>query len=270
MSYKLWQIPVTDRKKIFVRYHETLGSTNREAVNLAREGAAEWTVVGAAEQTAGRGRYQREWISPAGAGLWFSVILRPKLKINFLNLISLTTAVILRNFIAGIIQETSSVKKNKVALKWPNDILLNKKKIGGLLFESGISAQKLNYVIAGIGINVHQSIDDFPCSLRETAISLKMATAKKWELRELLDRCLKFYYQEYRQAELSHFKNIILRYEKYLLFKNKSIKIQFPTKEMTGILRGINQFGHLLLERGGQVSEITSGDLWTIKKVKQK
>jgi BirA family biotin operon repressor/biotin-[acetyl-CoA-carboxylase] ligase len=269
MSYKLWQIPVTDRKKICIRYYETLGSTNREAVNLAREGAAEWTVVGAAEQTAGRGRYQRQWISPAGAGLWFSVILRPKLEINFLNLLGLTTAVILRDFIAEIVKEASSTKKFKVALKWPNDILLNKKKIGGLLFESGISAQKLNYVIAGIGINVHQSVEDFPRSLQETAISLKMVTAKNWELRKLLIRCLKFYYQEYRQVELSHFKNIIPRYEKYLLFKNKNIQIRFPAKEVTGILRGINQFGHLLLEGEGQVNEITSGDLWTIKKVKQ-
>jgi len=266
MSFNLWQIPVTNRKKINIRYYQTIGSTNREAVNLARDGAEEWTVVAAAEQTAGRGRYQRQWISPVGAGLWFSVILRPKLEINFLNLLGLTTAVILRDFIAEIIRDTSSAKKFKVELKWPNDILLNNKKISGLLFESGISARKLNYVIAGIGININQSVKDFPRSLQKTAISLKMATSKHWDLQELLNRCLKFYYQGYRQSELSHFKNIIPRYEKYLLFKNKSIQIRFPANEMTGILRGINQLGHLLLERGGQVSEITSGDYGPLKR----
>ncbi|OGB67007.1 MAG: biotin--[acetyl-CoA-carboxylase] ligase [Caldithrix sp. RBG_13_44_9] len=267
MSYQLLQIPVSDRKKISIQYYQTIGSTNTEAVNLARQGVEEWTVVAAAEQTAGKGRFQRQWISQAGAGLWFSVIFRPRIETKKINLLNLTTAIILRDFLEGIIRSSSIGKEYAVELKWPNDILVDKRKMVGLLFESAFSSKRVEYVVAGIGINVHQSRDDFPPDLQESAISLKMVTAKNWDLTELLKQFLEYYYLEYNQAERIQFQNVITRYEKYLLSKNKKIKIKLAANEIVGILKGINSSGHLILEVGGQVKEITSGDLWTINKV---
>src|SRR4030042_2074249 len=136
MSYQLLQIPVSDRKKISIQYYQTIGSTNTEAVNLARQGVEEWTVVAAAEQTAGKGRFQRQWISQAGAGLWFSVIFRPRIETKKINLLNLTTAIILRDFLEGIIRSSSIGKEYGVELRWPNDILVDKRKMVGLLFES--------------------------------------------------------------------------------------------------------------------------------------
>jgi BirA family transcriptional regulator, biotin operon repressor / biotin---[acetyl-CoA-carboxylase] ligase len=267
MKYQLRQISISERKKISIQYYQSVSSTNIEAVNLARQGGAEWTVVAAAEQTAGKGRFQRQWISQAGTGLWFSVILRPEIEVGSLNLVNLTTTVILRDFLEQIIQSSSVGKKSVVELKWPNDILVDKKKMVGLLFESGFSSKRLDYVVAGMGINVQQSRHDFPVDLQEKAISLKMVTGKNWDLFELLEQFLRYYYLEYHQAKQVHLKNVITRYEKYLLSKNQSIKIRLAEGEVVGILKGINSWGHLLLEVEGQVKEITSGDLWTINKV---
>ena len=267
MRHQARQIPVSDQGKILVHYYQTVGSTNVEAVNLARQGAADWTVVAAAEQTAGRGRFQRQWISQAGAGLWFSIILRPEIATDRLNLLNLISAVILRDFLEMIIRDSAVGIEAAVELKWPNDILVNKKKMVGMLFESGFSSKKLDYVVAGIGINVQQSRHDFPANLQEKAISLQMVTGKKWDLIVLLEKFLQYYYLEYHQAQQLHFENAINRYEKYLLSKNQKIKIRLGEGELVGILKGLNSMGHLLLEVGGQVKEITSGDLWTIKKV---
>jgi len=267
MRHQSRQISVSDQEKILVQYYQTLSSTNVEAVNLARQGAADWTVVAAAEQTAGRGRFQRPWVSQAGTGLWFSIILRPEIETGRLNVLNLTSAVILRDFLEKIIHSNTVGKEAAVELKWPNDILVDKRKMVGMLFESGFRSKKLDYVIAGIGINVQQSQGDFPPALQEKAISLKMVTGKNWDLIELLEQCLKYYYLEYHRIEQLHFENVIGHYQKYLLSKNQRIKVRLGEDEVDGILKGINSMGHLLLEVRGQVKEITSGDLWTIKEV---
>ncbi len=265
MSYQLWNIVLGDSDKIFIHWYDTLASTNTTALKLAQSGAPEWTVIAAAGQTAGRGRFQRQWVSPAGSGLWFSVILRPAIESQFLNLLTLHAALVVHDFLSQLLQENSSTFQHLLQVKWPNDILLNKKKIAGLLFESAIVSQKVEYMVAGIGINILQSRNDFPPELRKSAISLNMVVAKKWDIKELLVRFLKFYHQEYQKALTAKFREVVNHYQQHLLFLNQKVLIHFPEQEISGILKGVNQYGHLLVESAGKLKEISSSDIWMIK-----
>lgn len=265
MSYQLWNIVVSDGDKIFIHWYDTLASTNTTALKLAQSGAPEWTVIAAAEQTAGRGRFQRQWASPSGSGLWFSVILRPVIESQFLNLVTLHAALVVRDFLSQLLQETTSTVHHLLQVKWPNDILLNKKKIAGLLFEGSVISQKVGYMVAGIGMNILQSRNDFPPELQKSAISLNMVVAKKWNIKELLVRFLKFYHRQYQKALTAKFQEVVDHYQQHLLFLNQKVLIHFPERNFSGILKGVNQYGHLLVESAGELKEISSSDIWMIR-----
>jgi BirA family biotin operon repressor/biotin-[acetyl-CoA-carboxylase] ligase len=141
---------------------DTIDSTNTEALKQAREGAYEGACVIARQQTAGRGRQGRSWVSPMDAGLYVSVVLRPKLDAKYLPLITLATAVAVFETLAelGLTPE----------IKWPNDVLLNEKKICGILAETAETEQGLAIVV-GVGINV--TSNSFPPELGDTATSIE-------------------------------------------------------------------------------------------------
>ncbi len=241
---------------------DQLESTNSEAERLARVGESAGTVVVAAEQTAGKGRYRRRWNSPPGLGLWFSVILRPEIEIKYLNLINLTTALAVCDFCNRIIQRSSAAQKIPIKLKWPNDIMFDQRKLCGILLESGIKNSTLEYVVVGIGLNVNHRPEDFPEELRERAVSLRELTGGEWNLKNLLDDLLAFYFDEIEQALHSGYKGIIKRYEEQLLFMNQPVRIELQDKTVSGIIRGIDQFGYLRLESEGREQLITAGDVW--------
>ena len=151
--------------------YETVGSTNTELMALARQGAAEGTVVLAGQQTAGRGRMGRSFQSPAGLGLWMSVLLRPTCPPERLPPVTALTAAAC----AGAIRE---VRGAEVGVKWPNDLVLDGRKLCGILTELESGGEGLALVI-GIGLNVSQRREDFPPELRETAGSLAMLTGRE-------------------------------------------------------------------------------------------
>ena len=155
-----------------VYWHQTIGTTMDEAARLAFEGAASGTIVGADSQTSGQGRLGRTWHSPAGDGLYFTVILRPPIDLRHLPVITLALGCAVHDAIlilAGIYGD----------LRWPNDVLLSEKKVCGILtrYEHGA-------VLAGIGLNVNQ--ESFPNELSSIATSLRMETGRTFDRQELL------------------------------------------------------------------------------------
>jgi BirA family biotin operon repressor/biotin-[acetyl-CoA-carboxylase] ligase len=147
-------------------------STNDVAWEAAERGAPEGFVVFAERQTKGRGQYGRSWQSAPYLGLWLSVLLRPAMTLRE----SPKLTVLLAEAVAATIAEQTGCA---MAIKWPNDIYVSGRKVAGVLVE-GRTAPDGSYVaVAGIGINVNQTVDDFPMELRETAASLAMATGKK-------------------------------------------------------------------------------------------
>lgn len=153
---------VFGRKNYF--YYPEIDSTNNRARDLAIAGYSEGTVVVAERQTAGRGRRGRSWYSPASQGIYVSVILRPVLSLPEIAQISLVAAV--------AVAETLAEDLNLPArIKWPNDILVNGKKICGILTEAVTDMDSVEYMVLGMGLNINHRRQDFPAELRTIATS---------------------------------------------------------------------------------------------------
>ncbi len=177
-----------------IELFDSLPSTNREAAQLAQADVEHGTVVAADSQTAGRGRLSRTWFSPPGANLYCSIILRtarpPERLTEWLSWLPLISALAA----AEAIEQVSSIH---VAVKWPNDLLISERKVGGILCESGTGMRSDPFQIIGIGINVNLDHDDWPADLRDSATSLwqerKIAVDRNRLLAQLLlelEQCL--------------------------------------------------------------------------------
>jgi BirA family biotin operon repressor/biotin-[acetyl-CoA-carboxylase] ligase len=151
---------------------EETESTNDLVWKAFERGASEGFVIFAERQTKGRGQYGRRWESAPYLGLWFSVLLRPALTLAE----SPKLTVLLAEAVAATIADETGCAPT---IKWPNDVYLSGRKVGGVLVEGRTAADGSYVAVAGIGINVNQTIDDFPEELRDTAGSLAMATGKK-------------------------------------------------------------------------------------------
>ena len=159
-------------------WHTTIDSTNTEAKRMAQNGAPHGTVILADTQTGGRGRMGRRFCSPAGMGIYLSVILRPKCAPQELMHLTCAAAV-------AVCDAVEAVSGFRPGIKWINDLIAHQKKLGGILTElsSDPASGLVNYAVIGIGINCSQKTGDFPAELREIAISLQAATHKP------VDRC---------------------------------------------------------------------------------
>ncbi len=231
---------------------------------MAERGASDWTVIAARKQTAGRGRYQRRWESPSDMGLWFSVILRLAVDINQLLLVNLTTVLAVRNFLEEKIKSFSGGQSLDVRVKWPNDVWVNQKKICGILLESYLHQEKVDYLITGIGININQEKADFPIELQEKAISLRMVTGLNWELKNLLLEFLSFYYHYLNGSLVQNFKGIVESYMEHMLFLNEEVKIELTNGQIRGVIQGIDSNGYLKLHTSEGEKIIVAGDIWEI------
>ncbi len=154
-----------------IRVFQETTSTNDIIEKLARDGVKEGVVVFAESQTKGRGRLGRKWISPAGKGLWFSVLLRPKLRPQEATQLTVVAATAL----ARAIQSQTNLVPD---IKWPNDLLLRGRKVAGILTELSAEVDRVNHVILGIGLDVNQAATDFPPDMRKIATSLKIETER--------------------------------------------------------------------------------------------
>ena len=165
------QHPWSDR----LHWFDSISSTNDLAKQMAKDGAPHGTVLIAGHQTGGRGRLGRSFSSPAGMGIYMSIILRPDCAPEKLMHLTCATAV-------AMCDAVQSALGFRPGVKWINDLVYEKKKLGGILTELSVNAQKTDYAIVGIGINCLQSAQDFPDEIREIATSAKMITGKSCDL----------------------------------------------------------------------------------------
>ena len=235
-------------------FHE-IDSTNSQARRLAEQGAPEGEVVIAEQQTQGRGRLGRSWVSPPYVNLYFSVILRPLLSPVHAPQITLTAAVALADAVAAFVPRPP-------VIKWPNDILIDGQKLAGVLTESSCTSDGIEFVILGIGVNVN-----FPRSLmgdeiRERATSL-MEVGQKPVSREAffrrliqdLDRC-------YGVLEMSGFDALRPRWEARFNLAGRRVRVELDTEMIIGVARGIDRHGALVLEdQNGTRRTIVAGDV---------
>jgi BirA family biotin operon repressor/biotin-[acetyl-CoA-carboxylase] ligase len=186
------------------QYLQETGSTNTEARFLADTGAPEWTIVAADHQTGGRGRMGRSWASAPGKALQFSLLLRPPLAPRDAPLAALLAAAEM----AGACYDLSGVA---VTSKWPNDLLAQGRKLGGILPEATVSGNLLDHLILGIGVNVSMGEGEFPEEIRVSATSLTMEGASA-EPAVLLQRFLSRFRDAWRPGESGFSREVLRRY----------------------------------------------------------
>jgi BirA family biotin operon repressor/biotin-[acetyl-CoA-carboxylase] ligase len=233
-----------------IHYFKEINSTNLYAKKLVHEGAQEGTVVVADIQLSGRGRKDRNWSSPSG-GLWFSIVLYPQLPPEKGMIVTMAASVA----VAQAIKEITGLNPN---IKWPNDILLNKKKVCGVLTELDAEMDRINYSIIGIGINVNNEIEE---DLKDIAISLKSIIGYKISRVKLLQSILKFLDENYEKLA-SKDKKIIR--EIWLSFANiigRKIQVNDEKEKISGIVIDVDDSGCLILDNDKGQVRIVSGDI---------
>lgn len=233
---------------------ETISSTNDEALKQAKLGADEGICVVADEQTKGRGRHGREWISPKGAGLYFSLVLRPQISPQRLPLLTLISAVA----VFDTLHETFGITAD---IKWANDVLVNDKKICGILAETTETARGFS-VILGIGINLKSS--NFPPEIADIATSIEAESEIEPKLEILLPNLtknLEFYYRKLHSTDGDVF--TCNEWSKRSSFAfGKLVKVFMPNEIIIGTTRGIELDGALRLEKdSGETVKIYAGDV---------
>ena len=237
-----------------VFFSSVVGSTNEWAKELAAYGAAEGTVAVAETQTCGRGRLGREWVSPKG-GLWFSVVLRPKVRageaVRLVFVAGLAVAEVLRE-LYGVRVET----------KWPNDVLVDGRKVCGILAEMNTIGEKVNYVIVGVGVNANFDVAKvFPEDLRKVAVSLENELGRKVRLEELFRALLEKLENIYALFLKEGFGPVLGKWKTYAGFLGCQVEVASGIEKWVGLALDVENDGALIMRlEDGTVKRVFVGD----------
>ncbi|GKX28359.1 bifunctional ligase/repressor BirA [Vallitalea longa] len=234
--------------------YDSVDSTNQQAKKLALEGAGEGTVVIAEEQTAGKGRRGKNWVSPPKTGIWMSIILRPDIMPENASMLTLVAGLA----VCKAIREITSLE---ASIKWPNDIVVSGKKICGLLTEMNSEIDYVNFVVVGIGINVN--IEEFPPELDKMATSLMIEGNQIYKRKRIINKTLEIfevYYKKYLETE--DLTNIIAEYNECCINIGRNVKVTSRSQNLKGIVKEVTRKGELIItDPQGEDIEITSGEV---------
>ena len=235
-------------------YFDATDSTNAQAKRLAEAHAPHGTLVVSDRQDGGKGRRGRSWASPSGVGIWMSLILRPEIAPSSASMLTLAAALAVRE---GIREETGL----SPLIKWPNDLVLNGKKICGILTEMSTELMEIQYVITGIGINVNQR--EFPSEIRDTATSLSLEAGRCFRRSSLIAAILKAFEKDYAAFLKTGDLSLLLEeYNACLVNRGKEVCILDPSGEYRAVAEGIDESGSLLVTLpDGTRREIISGEV---------
>lgn len=234
-------------------FHKETGSTNVDVQQLAEKGAQEGTLVVADRQNAGKGRRGRAWISPEGGSVYMSLLLRPRCAPEEAGGITLVMAL-------AVLEAVRSFTGEAPGIKWPNDIVINKKKICGILTEMSIGKEGIAHIVVGVGINVNRT--DFSEEIRETATSVYAETGKQVNRCALIAEVMyhfERYYEIYQKTwDLS---GLMDKYNQFLVNCGKEVRVLDPKGAYNGMAQGINEKGELLVEKDGKLIQVYAGEV---------
>ncbi|CAN5212771.1 biotin--[acetyl-CoA-carboxylase] ligase [soil metagenome] len=242
--------------KINILTFDSIDSTNTEAIKQAKMGADEGLCVIARQQTAGRGRHGRSWVSDKDSGLYFSIVLRPKMDVRFLPLITLMTGV--------AAYDTLLEYGLKPDLKWVNDLLVDEKKIGGILAEAIETTNGLA-VIVGVGLNLTSR--NFPDEIAETATSIENETGRRPSADDVarsLTRYLDYFYGILNRGQTAE----ILRQwrQRSSYFLGKPVSVTLDGTGFNGVTDGLDENGALRVKMAdGSVRIVQAGDVQRLR-----
>ncbi|WP_339186746.1 biotin--[acetyl-CoA-carboxylase] ligase [Paenibacillus sp. FSL R5-0490] len=230
-------------------------STQGDVLKLAEQGQAEGAVVIAEEQTGGRGRFGRQWFSPPGKGIWMSVLLRPDLPLQHTPQLTLLTGV-------AVCRAVRACSGADAGIKWPNDVLIDGRKVCGILLESTVEDHEVRYCIAGIGVDVNFDPEDYPEDLTTIATSLKMETGQSVDRTKLTAAILTELEQLYFLYQKEGFGVISALWEALSVSMNREITVTNPHGIIEGKAIGLDPSGALIVEKhDGEHTLIISGEI---------
>jgi len=238
-----------------IRVFTRTSSTNDVVEKLARDGVAEGVVVFAEEQTSGRGRLGRVWVSPAGKGLWFSVLLRPRLRPDEATQVTVAAAAALCR---ALRRETGL----PLAVKWPNDLTCRGRKLVGLLTELSADPDSIRHVILGIGVDVNLERGDFPPDLREIATSLRLELGRAVDRPHLAAALLRALDEDYQRLCRGEFRSLADEWARYCTTLGRRVTIVWGTRRLEGWAEALDDSGALLVRTDhGHLERVLGGDV---------
>lgn len=236
-----------------IRYFEDVSSTNTVAKALAADGAVEGTIVVSEAQGAGRGRLSRGWFSPAGKGIWFSLILRPDFLPQDAPKCTLLAAVAV---VRAIRQFSLSV-----GIKWPNDILFEGRKLVGILTEMSAEMERVNYIVIGTGINVNMDTADFPPEVAEIATSLSIMKGEHLPRVKLLQAVLTAMEELYLDVLQNGFVSVLDEWRQYSVTLGQEVRVLGIHESFVGKAVDIDEDGALLVDTEHGRRRVLAGDV---------
>ncbi len=240
-----------------IHWLETTGSTNDVAARLAQLGAEEGTTVVAETQTSGRGRHGRVWFSPPGAGLYVSVIVRPSKRLagdgHPVSLLTLAAGV-------AVAEAVRAVTGLPVEIKWPNDVVVGKRKLAGILAEATAQGAELQFIVLGFGVNLQSAA--YPADLAARVTSIEAETSRPADRALVLAEILAAISERYADLQGERF-DVILSAWRRLASSLRSAPVEWDSPD--GIVRGfaedIDESGALLVRVGGKVERVVAGEV---------
>ncbi|HAW60370.1 MAG TPA: biotin--[acetyl-CoA-carboxylase] ligase [Actinobacteria bacterium] len=246
-----------------IYYFDKVVSTNDFAEELAGRGALEGTLVVAERQIGGKGRLGRRWFSPLG-GIWISVILRPRIspldapKITFLAGVA----------VADAIGEVTTPTAGEAVIKWPNDVLINDRKVAGILTEMSAEVDRVNFVVLGIGVNANVDSGDFPPDLRPGVVSLSEAVGEKVDRVAILRAVLRRLEEGYLGLQRGEFGPVLNRWRNLCETLGSWVKVAMLEGEIVGEAVDVDEHGGLILrDVSGKERVVHAGDVTVLRKL---
>lgn len=244
----------TQRMGREIRYFSVIDSTNQYAKRIAEEGAPDGTLVIADEQTAGKGRSGRHWVTPPGEAASFTLVLRPNLAPEKISMVTLVMGLAVANAVRRLYGLEAGIK-------WPNDVVVNGKKLCGILTEMSAEIGEVHYIVIGAGINANLTF--FPEEIRSTAASLKLELGKDVNRAELIATVMEEFERLYSLfEEHGSLEDLRDEYNNICVNRDRPVRVLDPKGEYTGTARGIDDKGILRVEmEDGTIREVGSGEV---------
>ncbi len=246
------------------RVFDSIGSTNSEALRWVEEGAAEGALVLADHQTEGRGRWGRSWLDEPGASLMFSIVLRPRLDGARAGILTTALGV-------AVAEGIEAVTGLSTMLKWPNDVMVDGRKIAGILVETRMSQATVEAAVAGVGINVGRGTEDLPDSLvgRATTVAaevVRLGGAKVPDRAELLGSVVAAIERIYPLINRDAGRRLILEATKRSEVLGATVTIRLSNGgEVQGVARELRPTGGLLIDATSGPLEVTAGEVLSLR-----
>ena len=237
-----------------VLYFDTIDSTNTKAQELAEKGYPSGTLVVADKQESGKGRRGRSWVSPSGTGIFMTLMIKPDINPNNASMLTLVAAL-------AVAKAITSVTGEEAMIKWPNDIVVNGKKVCGILTEMNAQFDYINHIVVGIGINVHN--ESFPEEISQMASSLMIeAGGKRFHRAQIIAETMSYFEQYYdtflKTQDLSA---LVREYDKLLVNRNISVRVLDPKEPFDGKAMGITPKGELIVDTWESRKLVSSGEV---------